>query len=140
MTWSTFATWASKTAGQSIRGEEVPKAVMKILAGADVIAKAAAWIDEAIGRVHPGAATFEPALLRSPTFHDFTSQAFAGELTRDIAGVIGYVYSTSGAARPRFGDRAAEFEAELTSALLELNPSGVFKERIETEVIIARKA
>ena len=82
----------------------------------------------------------EPALLRSPTFHGFTSQAFAGELTRDIAGVIGYVYSTSGAARPRFGDRAAEFEAELTSALLELNPSGVFKERIETEVIIARKA
>jgi len=81
----------------------------------------------------------EPALRRSPAFSDFTSQEFAGALTRDVAGVIGYVYSTSGAARPRFGDRAAEFEAELESALLTLNPSGLFAETIETEVIIARK-
>jgi SAM-dependent methyltransferase len=81
----------------------------------------------------------EPALRRSPAFRDFTSQEFAGALTRDVSGVIGYVYSTSGAARPRFGGRAAEFEAELSQALLELNPSGIFEERIETEVIIARK-
>ncbi|NLE87143.1 MAG: hypothetical protein GX607_12175 [Myxococcales bacterium] len=29
--WSTFATWASKTAGRSIRGEEVPRFVMQAL-------------------------------------------------------------------------------------------------------------
>lgn len=29
--WSTFATWASKTAGQSIRGEEVPREVLEAL-------------------------------------------------------------------------------------------------------------
>lgn len=31
--WSTFATWASKTAGQSIRGEEVPPEVAAVLSG-----------------------------------------------------------------------------------------------------------
>ncbi|HEY6725631.1 MAG TPA: hypothetical protein VI197_16460 [Polyangiaceae bacterium] len=30
--WSTFATWASKTAGQSIRGEEIPKELRVLLA------------------------------------------------------------------------------------------------------------
>lgn len=30
--WSTFATWASKTAGQSIRGEEIPKELQFLLA------------------------------------------------------------------------------------------------------------
>lgn len=30
--WSTFATWASKTAGQSIRGEEVPAELRQLLA------------------------------------------------------------------------------------------------------------
>ncbi|MFZ5891087.1 MAG: hypothetical protein ACOY0T_08550 [Myxococcota bacterium] len=29
--WSTFATWASKTAGESIRGEEVPREVQELL-------------------------------------------------------------------------------------------------------------
>lgn len=29
--WSTFATWASKTAGQSIRGEEVPREIRDLL-------------------------------------------------------------------------------------------------------------
>lgn len=29
--WSTFATWASKTAGQSIRGEEIPKELQRLL-------------------------------------------------------------------------------------------------------------
>ena len=29
--WSSFATWASKTAGQSIRGEEVPDEVGRVL-------------------------------------------------------------------------------------------------------------
>jgi hypothetical protein len=33
--WSTFATWASKTAGQSIRNEEVPKFVIEIVADSD---------------------------------------------------------------------------------------------------------
>ena len=42
-------------------------------------------------------------------------------------------------ARNLFGDNAEAFEAELTKALLRLNPAGVFNERIETEVVIAPK-
>jgi hypothetical protein len=36
-----------------------------------------------------------------------------------------------------FGNNATAFEAELTKALLSLNPAGVFNEQIETEVVIA---
>jgi hypothetical protein len=36
-----------------------------------------------------------------------------------------------------FGERVALFECDLTEALLAVNPSGVFRERLETEVLIA---
>ena len=38
-----------------------------------------------------------------------------------------------------FGERVAAFEAELTQALLRLEPSGVFREQLETEVLLAPK-
>jgi ubiquinone/menaquinone biosynthesis C-methylase UbiE len=81
----------------------------------------------------------EPALLRSEYFSRFTALEFPGTITRDIRSIIGHVYSTSSSAKPLFGDNAQEFEAELSRALLRLNPAGVFKEHIETEVLIARK-
>ncbi|HXA39455.1 MAG TPA: hypothetical protein VNW53_10675, partial [Phenylobacterium sp.] len=62
------------------------------------------------------------------------------DFVRDVASVIGAVYSLSYAARPRFGDRAAAFEAALAEALLTQTPSGRFEERVETEVIVARRA
>jgi hypothetical protein len=34
-TWCTFAIWASRTAGESIRGEELPRRVSELLLGAD---------------------------------------------------------------------------------------------------------
>jgi len=82
----------------------------------------------------------EPALRRSSHFSRFEPHVFATDLTRDVASVIGAVYSLSYAAQPRFGDRAAAFEATLGDALLALNPSGQFQERVETEVIVARRA
>jgi SAM-dependent methyltransferase len=82
----------------------------------------------------------EPALRRSSHFNRFEPRVFETGLTRDVASVIGAVYSLSYAARPRFGDRAAAFEAALTEALLAQNPSGRFEERVETEVIVARRA
>jgi SAM-dependent methyltransferase len=81
----------------------------------------------------------EPALRRSDCFFDFTAREFQATLTRDIGSVIGNIYSTSSSARPQFGNRAEAFEAELSEALLRLQPSGVFHEHLETEVIIARK-
>jgi hypothetical protein len=82
----------------------------------------------------------EPALRRSSHFSRFETHVFATTFTRDVASVLGCVYSLSYASRPRFGDRAADFEAALAQALLARNPSGQFDEHVETEVIVARRA
>jgi ubiquinone/menaquinone biosynthesis C-methylase UbiE len=81
----------------------------------------------------------EPALVRSEYFSNFTAHEFPSTITRDINSIVGCVYSTSSSARPLFGDNAEAFEAELTKALLRLNPAGVFSEQVETEVVIALK-
>jgi hypothetical protein len=81
----------------------------------------------------------KPALLRSTPFCRFTTREFPSEIERDIPSILGFLYSTSGAAKPLFGDRATAFEAELIEALLRLNPSGRFNERLETEVLLAPK-
>jgi len=94
-------------------------------------------------RRHPKAhpqAEHEPALRRSAHFSVFTAREFASEIERDIPSIVGCLYSTTMAAKPLFGDRAGAFERDLSEALLRLNPSGVFKERLETEVLIAPKA
>lgn len=81
----------------------------------------------------------EPALLRSQSFSVFTSHEFTSEISRDIPSILGYTYSASSSTKAHFGDNLAGFEAALREALLELNPSGLFHERIETEVVVARK-
>ena len=92
-------------------------------------------------KANPQEPQHEPALRRSEHFSQFTAHEFPGTITRDINSIIGCIYSLSSSARPLFGDNAAAFEAELSQALLTLNPAGVFNEHIETEVIIApRKA
>jgi len=49
---------------------------------------------------------------------------------RTIDEIIGFLYSTSYAARRLFGDQAEAFEARLRSALLEVEPRGCFTFRI----------
>jgi hypothetical protein len=58
---------------------------------------------------------------------------------RNMTSIIGCIYSKSNSAKPWFGDNAKRFEAELTNALVSLNPTGIFNEQLETEVIIAPK-
>jgi hypothetical protein len=81
----------------------------------------------------------EPALRRSEYFSKFTAHEFLSTITRDINSIIGCIYSISSSARPLFGDNAKAFEAELSKALLSLNPAVVFNEHVETEVVIAPK-
>lgn len=81
----------------------------------------------------------ESALIRSEYFSNFTAREFSSTVTRDLASILGCVYSLSRAARPLFGKKAKAFEAELAETLLKRNPTGVFNERVETEVVIARK-
>jgi ubiquinone/menaquinone biosynthesis C-methylase UbiE len=81
----------------------------------------------------------EPALRRSEYFSQFTAHEFPSTITRDISSIIGCIYSTSNSARSLFGDDAMNFEAQLTRALFSVNPTGVFNEHIETEVVLAPK-
>ncbi|WP_372787039.1 class I SAM-dependent methyltransferase [Phenylobacterium sp.] len=81
----------------------------------------------------------EPSLRRSAHFSDFTVREFSHQITRDVASIVGCIYSGVGATREMFGDRAPAFEAELTQALLRFNPSGVFNEQLETAVFLAPK-
>jgi SAM-dependent methyltransferase len=81
----------------------------------------------------------DPSLRRSAFFHDLRMKTFTIEFTRDSASVVGYLYSTSFAARRRFGARAAVFEVDLEAALKRLSPSGQFHERVETNVAYAFK-
>ncbi len=81
----------------------------------------------------------EPALLRSEFFADFIAREFSTCVERDIRSIIGHTYSLSSSPRSSFGARAPEFEAELTKALLSLNPTGRFIERVDTEVMLARR-
>ena len=90
-------------------------------------------------RANPQEPEHEPALRRSACFRDFEAREFSTTITRDIASILGNVYSSSGAAKSLFGDRVDDFERALRAALLKLNPSGVFHERLETEVLIAPK-
>lgn len=82
----------------------------------------------------------EPALLRSRSFAQFSTREFGVDVVRDVNAIIACVYSMSSSPPSAFGSRRTEFEEELTAALLDENPSGVFHERVETEVLWARIA
>jgi ubiquinone/menaquinone biosynthesis C-methylase UbiE len=81
-----------------------------------------------------------PSLGRSRHFHAFTAQTFTHEISRDVASILACVYSSVRSSPAMFGDRREAFEAELTQALLRLNPSRVFVETIGTMVFVAPKA
>jgi ubiquinone/menaquinone biosynthesis C-methylase UbiE len=90
-------------------------------------------------KANPQEPEHEPALLRSASFSTFTSQEFSTEITRDIPSIIGCIYSASSSTKAQFGADCGNFENALGNALLKFNASGVFNERIETEVILAPK-
>ncbi|RKN79059.1 class I SAM-dependent methyltransferase [Paenibacillus ginsengarvi] len=57
----------------------------------------------------------------------------------DMRSLIGYLYSTSYASPRLFGGRTKEFEADLTEALLTIEPSGIFAKSTSLSVILALK-
>ena len=80
----------------------------------------------------------EPALERS-RFEIVSYVEFPSTLTRDIASIVGCLYSNSSSSRPMLEGREAAFEADIREAMLGLNPTGVFHETLETGVLIAMK-
>lgn len=85
---------------------------------------------------HPETA-HEPSLKRSDHFANFTVREFPWEIVRDTASIVGCSYSGVSVSKSMLGDRTSAFEAELVQALLQLNPSGVFREQLETSVLLA---
>lgn len=55
VTWCAYATWASKTAGTFIRGEEAPRLIHDCIASLHHLEAAIDHADEALKRVHPSA-------------------------------------------------------------------------------------
>ncbi|HEY8040364.1 MAG TPA: hypothetical protein VIF15_11250 [Polyangiaceae bacterium] len=71
--WSTFATWASKTAGQSIRNEEVPPFVAEVVGDAgDDVMHPLGKIESAIHAVVPTSG-FHPSFLLAPIAETLTT-------------------------------------------------------------------
>jgi ubiquinone/menaquinone biosynthesis C-methylase UbiE len=90
-------------------------------------------------KANPDEPEHEPALLRSARFSVFSTREFPAMITRDVASILGHVYSASSSTQARFGDDRTAFESALREALLKHNPSGLFEERTETEVLLALK-
>lgn len=70
--------------------------------------------------------------------HEEWEQSYTRTWTIDS--IIGFLYSTSFAAPRLFGDQRADFEQDLTTELLRIEPSGVFKEEAQIKALVARKA
>jgi trans-aconitate methyltransferase len=80
---------------------------------------------------------FEHALARNGWRVEL-NRDYPVTLERDIDSLIGHLWSTSFAARPHFGERVDEFEAELRTELLRLHPDGRFVETGEFGLVCGR--
>ena len=68
--------------------------------------------------------------------HEFPSY----EISWTIESILGNLYSTSFGSKRFLGDRLKEFESELKAALLEINKTGEFKEKMNLSIKMAIKA
>jgi hypothetical protein len=78
-------------------------------------------------------------VLARSRFVDIVRREYRVGHVWDPESVLGYLYSTSYAAKRFFGDRAPQFEDELRRTLLALHPQGRFPETIRFESLLARK-
>lgn len=79
-------------------------------------------------------------LLEESPFGGYDEWTHDYELSWTLNGAIGYLYSTSFARREMFGDRVEEFEKELTTKLLSVEPTGMFREKVRVQVLAAKKS
>jgi hypothetical protein len=146
--WSTFATWASKTAGETIRDEEIPSAIRELLSGAERVLKAFDVINEGL-RLLPGLgdANLSFEVLLAPidkTIRDLSADISAGNLKvfRELAPVFrSYIVTFGGDASPD-RDKLAGWVAKLRpglpddddgQSLLREAFTGYYEARFETD-------
>ncbi|MGH7948356.1 MAG: class I SAM-dependent methyltransferase [Candidatus Binataceae bacterium] len=80
----------------------------------------------------------ETVLVRSP-FVRLTKLTESREHAWTVDSILGVLYSTSFCSRRLLGDRINQFEADIRSALLDIEPSGRFRETIQFEALLAWK-
>lgn len=81
---------------------------------------------------------FEDLLNVSP-FGKYEKWTYSYTKIWTLEAAVNFLYSTSFASRRLFGDRLKDFERELQTELLKIEPNGVFKEQINVQVLLARK-
>lgn len=82
VTWCAYATWASKTAGNFIRGEEVPSLIRDYLARADHVMPSLAGVNAQLSGVHAGAMLDHSFIVTTieTVMRDVTDQIALGNL------------------------------------------------------------
>lgn len=83
-------------------------------------------------------AKFEDLFKDSP-FGGHTEWTHSYIRTWTLEEVISLLYSTSFASRRMFGGRLEDFEQKARAELLKLEPSGVFKEQMHLQALLAKK-
>jgi SAM-dependent methyltransferase len=81
---------------------------------------------------------FEDLLNFSP-FGGYEEWTYDYVRTWTLEESINFLYSTSFASRRLFGDKLKDFEQELRTELLKIEPNGVFKEQVHLQTLLARK-
>ena len=103
--WSTFATWASKTAGETIRNEEVPREALTVIAEAEEVRMGLERVVRILRRLHLTKLDV-PDVLRpiEKTIHDLSAQIAKGNLKvfAELAPLFASFVDVA-----RSGDRAA---------------------------------
>ena len=101
------------------------------------------WLGEerrsGVNRVYSHPKEEHGKILRQSSFRDYESVQIPVERTSTLDEVIGGLFSTSHCAPPVLGDLKDGFEADLRKRLLELDPSGLYQEKVVVEVKIVRK-
>jgi hypothetical protein len=100
------------------------------------------WLGEerrTLGGSFPSAQERHEAVLARSPFSAMDVSAVRWERPVDMDTIVGELYSTSFANKALLGERAAAFEADVRQALLALEPSGRFVQRLRTECIVAMR-
>lgn len=82
---------------------------------------------------------YHEEILEAAGFEGVKDYRFPMPHVWTLDSLIGYAYSTSKASRAVLGDRAEAFEADLRGALLDQDPSGIYREAIDFCYILARR-
>jgi len=78
------------------------------------------------------------AVLEAQRYAPLRQTTVTSTHTWTLDAVVGYLYSTSFAARPLLGERTAAFEEDLRAELLRFDPGGTYQEDITYHAIVAR--